>query len=833
MRHHAALPLVACFHILGAAELPVVSQTIFPDGAERVLRGTLPAGDSQVSGLPTDLDPDRLTVAVAGMAAPRWRLRITPPTTVEDPQAAKRRDLETRLETARSEQQRAAQRRELAGLVNTPGEPPTDPTRPPPALPTPSDVQALGRFVASNTRTALNDSTSAEQRCAALEQELAQMPGTPPQQSRAYLELPGADGHEVTVTLRVRGVRWAPRYRLEVTGSDAVLVLAAALDDQRGDDPGTIPTVLSSERSSAGLLLAGMPIPVLGMAETVADLATPREGAFMAIGAGGGEAGMFGSRAGGGRKRAVGKGGGSKGSESSVEANLRSFRQRQRSDGSLGNPPWTGQSTALAALSLLGAGYDHKTPNKYRQTVAGMLGWLRTRVQQPLNLVELAQATTVLAEAYAMTADSELREPLETVARDLARRAPSELPTLLKTDGAFSGSESLGWLLFAARAIRSGGLDDQGLYTLCVNTLPVLDHRLDGDEAWAVRLCCRVMTSQPVQIAAEELDRMISRIPSLYAAGRPEVLHFATLGLFQLGGTAWKRWNATMRDYLVQQQVRGGDDDGMWRSPHPAGTVAGTALCSLTLEVYYRYAQIRQKTAGGDDEEPAPQPEALGSLQSRGWPLRWPLAQRPAGMGRTTVDLQRIALDGAVHWQAIPVQDPAVWRTLVTINPLPGALPEADCRLVLDGVARGTTRIPFTLPGDELRVPLGQDQRLRVERSPGTSSEDGWRRRELEVTLTYRLYAPAGWKQPVDLIEPLPRVASDDLRFTPLDPAWNAATTAKRIADDPFWRLSLGSALNGAPPATATATAPATATAALRYRLAWPKDQTPVLEFAP
>ncbi len=173
-----------------------------------------------------------------------------------------------------------------------------------------------------------------------------------------------------------------------------------------------------------------------GREEAVANSEMGGMGAFMAIGAGGGSAGMYGKRSGGGRKRAVGQYGGSRGSESAVEAGLRWLRRHQGPDGSWDpvtypnncqeNPKCEpGENmggarealTGYALLCFLGAGYDHKVQNPYRATVRRGIEALLA-MQKANGVIgnrnyEHPVAAMALFEAYGMTQDPELREPSE------------------------------------------------------------------------------------------------------------------------------------------------------------------------------------------------------------------------------------------------------------------------------------------------------------------------------------------------------------------------------------------------------------------------------------
>ncbi|MCX8039951.1 MAG: terpene cyclase/mutase family protein [Planctomycetota bacterium] len=370
----------------------------------------------------------------------------------------------------------------------------------------------------------------------------------------------------------------------------------------------------------------------------------------MAIGAGGGGAGMFGSRTGGGRKRAVGRMGGSKASESAVEAALRWFKKHQSPDGSWrasdyfqnctddgpkcepGKNHRNGENenaglTGLALLCFLGAGYDHQTPNKYKQVVKKGIDWLLAH-QQPNGLFmdaytyEQAIATMALAEAYAMTGDAALKQPAQrAVDVILARRMPlPENHAFRSEDGqpirglgwgdyreteGTAHASACGWSIQALKSAHSAGLD--------------VKDGLRGARVWlrhAWRASCRL---QNIDIARLDPYRDTTTLAYYWdcksdqarSIGEPNQIHnlaaialltgvflgipggdpllettanhvmrydlpaqglgnlyytyYATFGIFQIGGARWQHWNGIMRERFVSAQRKDpGCFDGSW-----------------------------------------------------------------------------------------------------------------------------------------------------------------------------------------------------------------------------------------------------------------------------
>ena len=424
-----------------------------------------------------------------------------------------------------------------------------------------------------------------------------------------------------------------------------------------------------------------------GRAEAVSDSEMGGQGAFSAIGSGGGGAGMYGARTGGGRHRAISRYGGSKGSESAVDAALRWLKRHQDPTGCWDAETyqnnctlagkcepgtykvWKGNRevtcialTGYAALCFLGAGYDQAAPSRYRATVRQALAWLTQQQHADGRFGETnyenAIAVMALAEACAMSPDPAIRAIAQRgVDSILAAQCQEPGEPAPDASGAYchglgwdynvptarNDSSVTGWNVMALKSAFAAGLNvHDGLtgarrwldlayrqanpnwqsldaytgravmpyayfsdtkkldFINPANLSQTIDHEA-GVNLSCVGLVCAVFlghhAGDPMlqSLANEVLAR---QLPAAYPFNT-YYMYYNTMGMFQVGGEAWKTWNARVRDMLVHAQRQGPDcHDGSWDPDgtvfigHEIGRVLSTCYCCLCLEVYYRYAQV-------------------------------------------------------------------------------------------------------------------------------------------------------------------------------------------------------------------------------------------------
>lgn len=224
---------------------------------------------------------------------------------------------------------------------------------------------------------------------------------------------------------------------------------------------------------------------------------------FQNIGAGGSASGAFGRQRGGDRNTGIrGYGKNAKATQDALDAALRWLMRHQSPNGMWdsdgysincqdGNPMPPGGTakgdediamTGYALLCFLGAGYDHRTANRYQTVVKKGIDWL-VAMQKPDGLLgernyEHPVAAMALAEAYGMTNDPNLRDPAQRAIDIILARQVKE------NDDPYSG---LGWDYNAPKISRMDtsvtGWNVMALKSAKVSGLDV-GHGIDGSVRW-------------------------------------------------------------------------------------------------------------------------------------------------------------------------------------------------------------------------------------------------------------------------------------------------------------------------------------------------------------
>lgn len=417
-----------------------------------------------------------------------------------------------------------------------------------------------------------------------------------------------------------------------------------------------------------------------GREEAVADSERGGEGFSMPMGAGGGGAGLMGNRKGGGHKRAAQRGGATPGSEGAVLASLRWFKRHQSANGSWESDKYYQNCTegakcepgklhdasdanvamtGYAVLCFLGYGYDHKTQGPYKNVVKNGISWLLAAQKNDGYFgnrnYEHPVAVMALAEAYAMTADPELRPAVQKGIDQIL--AHQNQDTAKGADGYTGGlgwdytkpndrndASVTGWNVMALKSALAGGLNvgkgmdgakrwlDSAWQASNSKNAPIRagdttawkdakditaydqsrffytwhnnDNKLEGDYGReSIGLVCAIflghLNGDPM---AESLANtvMATQMPKAFPTNT-YYMYYNTMAIFQMGGERWKKWNDTVRDQLVNAQRKTTDClDGSWDwegsqfHGNELGRVLTTAYNTLSLEVYYRFAQVQE-----------------------------------------------------------------------------------------------------------------------------------------------------------------------------------------------------------------------------------------------
>jgi len=312
---------------------------------------------------------------------------------------------------------------------------------------------------------------------------------------------------------------------------------------------------------------------------------------------------------------------------SAVDAALHWLAVHQEADGHWDPKKYEGSgndvgATGLALLAFMGGGHTARR-GEYRRSVMRGLEWLlRCKKRDGMigsSMYEHAIATIALCEAYGRARDERMGVA--------ARKAIAYLENARNKDGGWryrpksemSDVSVTGWVIQAMKAAKLAHIKfDSSVYAQALLYLDALtDKGGRPSSSGAVGYTYQPeqnygSVGRPAMTAAGMVIRQFSGVgvkshllkkgAGLMRNHEPDwkkkdfyMWYYATYAMHNMGEENRVWWNRRIRDVLIENQCREGDDAGSWdpegaKWANRAGRVYTTALGALCLEVYYRYS---------------------------------------------------------------------------------------------------------------------------------------------------------------------------------------------------------------------------------------------------
>ncbi len=273
--------------------------------------------------------------------------------------------------------------------------------------------------------------------------------------------------------------------------------------------------------------------------------------------------------------------------------------------------------TGLTLLCFLGADHTHAKDGPYRENIERAVKWLLARqdsdgdLRNGETMYSHGIATIALSEAYAMTRDPELAEPVRKAAAFIAAARNTQVGGWRYEPGDAGDTSVLGWQVMALKSARLAGVE-------------VPEEAFESARQWLTRVTRRnrpgqyayqpgrrpspAMTAEGMFVQQllgkrrgdehmqASADYVLDNLPDWEDGANTYYWYYATLALFQHGGDEWQRWNESIKKVLLANQEARGRAAGSWDPvgewAHHGGRIYQTTLCTLMLEVYYRYLPL-------------------------------------------------------------------------------------------------------------------------------------------------------------------------------------------------------------------------------------------------
>jgi len=358
--------------------------------------------------------------------------------------------------------------------------------------------------------------------------------------------------------------------------------------------------------------------------------------------------GSFGQRNGGGRRLMVKRHGGSRATESGVDAALRWLAYHQEADGHWDAKKYSAQEktdtacTGFALLAFLGAGHTEKV-GEYKGNVQRAVAWLKSKQSAEGLIFDTSDAGAHRGVGYPGAIATLAMAEAAGMANipDTKAAAQKAIDYCTEKHQCGEGSDRLGWrygakqpgdlsvsgwFIMALKSAKVAGLHvNPAAFDGAIKFLDSVEKKDAGgggggygpashyeyqpgaphDNSVHRLTMIGNLGRQFMGWKKEDLQASVEwavnkgNVPAWGANGESVDLYYwyyGTLCVFQQGGDIWKRWNESMKNALTTNQCKQGDDAGSWNPvgdfSQEWGRVGETALGCLCLEVYYRYLQL-------------------------------------------------------------------------------------------------------------------------------------------------------------------------------------------------------------------------------------------------
>ena len=275
--------------------------------------------------------------------------------------------------------------------------------------------------------------------------------------------------------------------------------------------------------------------------------------------------------------------------------------------------------TGLALLAFLASGHTH-LDGPYREEVRRGLEYLMRSQAPDGNLAGQAvqfesmychaMAACALSEAFGMTHDARLREPVRRAVAYTIASQDAKGGGWRYRPGEPGDTSQLGWQLMSLKSAELAGIPlpektRQGIVRFLQS---VSSGKFGGRASYRPgEQATRTMTAEALvcwQFLGLAREHPACNEAGDYLAGELPgdgtynlyYWYYGTLGMYQLQGAYWQRWNDVLRANLVDRQVKEGSEAGSWDTNDlwggHGGRVYTTAMAALALEVYYRFLPL-------------------------------------------------------------------------------------------------------------------------------------------------------------------------------------------------------------------------------------------------